>query len=90
MYVSHVCVPDVQEGQKRVLDFLELKLKTSCESLCEWVTEIKPGPLQEQQVLLATVPFLQPTSTVFFCLFCFLFFKTGFLCIALAVLELTL
>lgn len=26
MYVSHVCVPDVQEGQKRVLDFLELEL----------------------------------------------------------------
>ena len=31
MYVSHVCVPDVQEGQKRVLDFLELELQAACE-----------------------------------------------------------
>jgi hypothetical protein len=30
------------------------------------------------------------SNLIFFVLFCFVFFETGFLCVALAVLELTL
>jgi hypothetical protein len=48
------------------------------------------GPSEEQSVLLPSDPsFHQPRSYTF--LFCFvLFFETGFLCVALAALELTL
>jgi hypothetical protein len=57
------------------------------------------GPLEEQPVLLAAKLSLQlhylvlsnlVTVSIFGFFVCFLFFKTGFLCIALAVLELTL
>jgi hypothetical protein len=37
------------------------------------------------EILILTMPVL-----FFFVLFCFCFFETGFLCVALAVLELTL
>ena len=54
----------------------------------------KTWVLQEQPVLLITEPSLQPLIFMFnlfwvFC-FCFCFFDIGFLCIVLAVLELTL
>ena len=51
------------------------------------------GLLEEQPVLLKTKSSLQ-FLILFFFLFCFVFvlffFETGFLCVALAVLELTL
>jgi hypothetical protein len=46
-------------------------------------------PLEEQSVLLTAEPSHQPEHK-FVCLFVCLFFETGFLCVALAVLELTL
>ena len=53
---------------------------------------LNPGPLQEQQVLVITP---QPPKVEFRHLalnlnFFFRFFQTGFLCIALAIVELTL
>jgi hypothetical protein len=50
--------------------------------------ELNSGPLEEQSVLLTAKPSLQPF--LFVCLVGFWFFETGFLCVALAVLELTL
>jgi hypothetical protein len=44
------------------------------------------GPIQEQHMLLTAKP---PPLQIFF-FFVFFFFETGFLCVALAVLELTL
>jgi hypothetical protein len=59
--------------------------------------ELNPGSLEEQAELLAAESSLHPLDpglcffVSLFVLFCFvLFFETGFLCIALAVLELTL
>jgi hypothetical protein len=59
--------------------------------------DLNSGPLEEQSMLLTAEPSLQPPSCcfclfvcLFFVLVWFWFFETGFLCIALAVLELTL
>jgi hypothetical protein len=54
--------------------------------------ELNSGPLEEQQVLSTTAPSFQPhlSSPHHGNFFLFCFFETGFLCIALAVLELTL
>jgi hypothetical protein len=59
-----------------------------CELPCGcW--ELNSGPLEEQATnalnLLTPKPSLQPKIHLFF-----FFFETGFLCVALAVLELTL
>ena len=48
-----------------------------------WVLRTEPGSLEAQPVLLTTELSLQPWTHVFF----FGFLETGFLCIALAVLE---
>jgi hypothetical protein len=40
--------------------------------------------------LECTITSIKPPSDFFVCLFVFCFFETGFLCVALAVLELTL
>jgi hypothetical protein len=45
----------------------------------------QPGPLEEQPMLLTVEPPLYHQTTSLF-----LFLETGFLCVALAVLELTL
>jgi hypothetical protein len=54
-----------------------------------WLLGIELRCLEEQSVLFVLFCFV-----MFFCLFVWLvwfwFFKTGFLCVALAVLELTL
>jgi hypothetical protein len=59
--------------------------------------ELNSDPLEEQPVLLTTEQSLQPLKLFsflyflfYFVLFFFWFFETGFLCVALAVLELTL
>ena len=59
-----------------------------CEPPCGcW--ELNSGPLEKQSVLLTAETSLQPsTMATLFLFVCF--FETGFLCIALAVLELTL
>jgi hypothetical protein len=46
--------------------------------------------LWKKSVLLTAEPSLQPGACLYYFCFLFLFFKTGFLCVALAVLELTL
>jgi hypothetical protein len=46
--------------------------------------ELNSGPLEEQSVLLTAETSFQSRSQLFF------LFKTGFLCVTLAVLELTL
>ena len=51
--------------------------------------ELNLSPLEEQLVLLTAEPSLQPKGFNCFC-FVFLVSETGFLCVALAVLELTL
>jgi hypothetical protein len=65
----------------------------SCQLLCEcW--ELNPDSLGEkkkQPVLFTAEPSISPVLVLgFVCLFLCLFFETGFLCVALAVLELTL
>jgi hypothetical protein len=71
--------------------FSGTKATDNCELPCGF-WELNPGPLEEQPRLLTTQPSLQPRAVCLFCffVFCFLFFDTGFLCVALAVLELTL
>jgi hypothetical protein len=58
-----------------------------------WITkgcwDLNLEPSEEQSVLLTTEPSLQPQDCLFVC-FVVLFFETGFLCVALTVLELTL
>jgi hypothetical protein len=63
------------------------------------VDELNSSPLEEQSMLLTAELSLQPPHVVLFFIFIYLFyfiyylfffFETGFLCIALAVLELTL
>jgi hypothetical protein len=58
MFCLHTtCVPGAWKGQKRTLERMELELAQF------WVAMqmlgIKPGPLQEQPVLLTTDPSLQ-------------------------------
>ena len=67
-----------------------------CEPPCG-CCDLNSGPSKEQSVLLTTEPSLQPLHFTFVVvvvvvLFCFVLFcfKTGFLCVGLAVLELTL
>lgn len=58
----YVCVPHVcsmRESQKRGLDSLEQELTDSCLLAAVWMLETKPGPLDEQQALLATESPLQ-------------------------------
>jgi hypothetical protein len=57
-----------------------------------WLWDLNSGPLEEQSVLLTTEPSIQPPSFLFYKdLFIYLWiFETGFLCVALAVLDLTL
>ena len=85
MYVPCSCL---QTPQKRASDLVT----DGCEPPCScW--ELNSGPLEEQTVLLTSESSLQPQRNTFcFVLFCFVcfVFETGFLCIALAVLELTL
>jgi hypothetical protein len=50
---------------------------------------VNPGPLLEQPVLLTAEPPLQSPVLMVNAVF-FIFPETGFLCVALAVLELTL
>jgi hypothetical protein len=61
--------------------------------------ELNPGPWVVRQATSQLSNLLNPSTPLlntflidysFFCLFVFWFFETGFLCIALAVLELTL
>jgi hypothetical protein len=52
--------------------------------------ELNLGPSEEQSVLLTAEPSLQPHEVISFCFVLVWFFETGFLFIALAVLELTL
>jgi hypothetical protein len=55
--------------------------------------ELNSDPLKEQPVLLTTETSLKPLKHVLFWVFVCLFFgfsRQGFLCVALAVLELTL
>lgn len=59
MFACHVCtcticVPGTHEGQKRVLDLLELELQTVEGGLHGW--ELNPGLPREKPVLLATKP----------------------------------
>lgn len=55
------CTSDVHTGQKRVSDPSRPGVTEGCELPCGcW--ELNPGPLQEQPVLLATEPSLQPLS----------------------------
>ena len=75
----------VQLGDKNLgwRDGLEVK-STGCSSR---------GPeFNSQQLHGGSQPSVMGSDALFFCLFvfCFLFFKTGYLCVALAVLELTL
>ena len=51
---------------------------------------LNPTPLQGQPALRTTDPPLRPRCLAVCLFFVFIFFETGFLCIALAVLELTL
>jgi hypothetical protein len=60
----------------------ETGVMNSCELPCGCWESI-PGLLEEQLVLLTLEPSLRPRKEWFFCLF--LFFETGFLCIALGV-----
>jgi hypothetical protein len=59
-----------------------------------WV--LNQGPLEKQPVLLTTETFLQPSLEILFeiggggCFVLFFILETGFLCVALAILELTL
>jgi hypothetical protein len=79
MYISTLLL---QTHQKRASD----PITDGCEPSCGcW--ELNSGPLKEQSVLLTSEPFLQ--SPKFFFVFVSVF-ETGFLCVALAVLELTL
>jgi hypothetical protein len=53
-----------------------------------WLLGFELRPLEEQSELLTTEPSHQPGTNFVVVVVC-LFFKTGFLCVALAVLELT-
>jgi hypothetical protein len=58
----------LQTHQKRAWD----PIIDGCEPPCGcW--ELNSGPLEEQSVLLTTEPSLQPCSSFFVCLFCFVF-----------------
>jgi hypothetical protein len=74
--------------QKRVSD----PITDGCEPPCgSW--ELNSEPLEEQSVLVTSEPSLQPKRHIlffFFSFFFFWFFEKGFLCVALAVLELIL
>ncbi|EDL09958.1 mCG147308 [Mus musculus] len=74
-------VPDAGAGggQKRVLHPLKLKLWTVVDY------HVDAGIEHGSEKAANTLFFL----LLFWFLFCFCFFETGFLCIALAVLELT-
>ena len=83
MSVQYSCL---RTHQKSALDLIT----DGCEPPCGcW--ELNSGLLEEEPLLLTSEPSLQPLVLVllFYCLFV-CFFKTGFLGIALAVLELTL
>jgi hypothetical protein len=79
MYVYHMHVRACG-GQKRALGTLKLELQMTV-SLHVDTGDQNLGPLGEQMLL---------SSDWFLFFFFFWFFETGFLCIALAVLELTL
>jgi hypothetical protein len=83
MSVLHVCMSvhhmDACRGQKGAFDPLELELQT--------VTNHHVGA--GNQTVFST----KTASSKYSCLFCFVLFQdrvSGFLCVALAVLELTL
>jgi hypothetical protein len=79
-----MCVSCTYTGTNRTLDSLELELYMP---LCGcW--ELNLGPVQEQPLLPFSEPSRAPDKLFFF--FFFWFFETGFLCVVLAVLELTL
>jgi hypothetical protein len=82
LYLHISCMTEDSIRQKRALN----PAIDDCEPPCGcW--ELNSGPLEEQSALLTTEPSLHPSYHNFFFFF---FFETGFLCIALAVLELTL
>lgn len=61
MFCLHTtCVPGAWRGQKRTLDWMELELAQLW--VVRQILRIKPGPLQEQPVLLTTEPSLQPLN----------------------------
>jgi len=61
MYI--ICMPSACGGQERILYPLELEV---CIVVNHHVGgwELKPGPLQEQQVFFTTEPFLQLLASV--------------------------
>lgn len=66
VYISTSCVSGICRGQKYVADLqkLEPRVKDSCESCGCW--ELNLYPMQDQQMLLTAVLFLQPHNTDFF------------------------
>jgi hypothetical protein len=82
VFCLHACLCEgVRSSENGVTD--------GCELPCEcW--ELNSGPLEELLVLLTAEVSLQPLWVCFVLFVLFCFFKTGFLCVALAVLELTL
>jgi hypothetical protein len=87
IYLFDICEYTVFRHTRRVP--LQDLITDGCEPPCGcW--ELNSRPLKEQSVLLTAEPSLQSLTTVFcFLFFFFWFFETGFLCVALAVLELT-
>jgi hypothetical protein len=80
LYEYTVAIRHTRRGQSDTIT-------DGCKLPCDcW--ELNSGPLEEQPVLLPTESSLQSPWWLFF--FVCLFFETGFLCIALAVLELIL
>ena len=96
IFCIHACLWEIARSSETGIGVTD-----SCELPCGF-WELNPSPLEEQPVLLTAEPSLQPSilsfksENNFFLLFlflfvCFCFFQDkSFLCVALAVLEITL
>jgi hypothetical protein len=81
----YVCA-GTQSGQKRASDFLQLELQMVLNHLrCVLETELRSSGRAVRALKLLNHP-----SSARLTFFFFWFFETGFFCVALAVLELTL
>jgi len=83
MYVCRtICVPDTQGGQKKASDALQLEL--------EIIVSDHMDARSSPRIYLFVCLFLSIYFSSFLCFVLFCFVETGFLCVALDALELTL